>query len=149
MYLVVPNGGYNADSLPVRVDLYHESAYLCPGTNKMKRLYLNIMKWFLHVLFISYMAGITLFTHSHVVNGVTIVHSHPFKKGVEHSHTTVEFQLIHFLNHFQTTDAGILPVFASFIALLLCTLLWCPQRTGHLTPCVGVVSLRAPPSFRL
>ena len=122
MYLVVPNGGYNADSLPVRVDLYHESAYLCPGTNKMKRLYLNIMKWFLPVLFISYMAGITLFTHSHVVNGVTIVHSHPFKKGVEHSHTTVEFQLIHFLNHFQTTDAGILPVFASFIALLLCTL---------------------------
>ena len=115
----------------------------------MKRLYLNIMKWFLPVLFISYMAGITLFTHSHVVNGVTIVHSHPFKKGVEHSHTTVEFQLIHFLNHFQTTDAGILPVFASFIALLLCTLLWCPQRTGHLTPCVGVVSLRVPPSFRL
>lgn len=81
MYLVVPNGGYNADSLPVRVDLYHESAYLCLGTNKMKRLYLNIMKWFLPVLFISYMAGITLFTHSHVVNGVTIVHSHPFKKG--------------------------------------------------------------------
>ena len=59
MYLVVPNGGYNADSLPVRVDLYHESAYLCLGTNKMKRLYLNIMKWFLPVLFISYMAGIT------------------------------------------------------------------------------------------
>ena len=47
------------------------------------------MKWFLPVLFISYMAGITLFTHSHVVNGVTIVHSHPFKKGSEHSHTTV------------------------------------------------------------
>jgi hypothetical protein len=47
------------------------------------------MKWFLPVLFISYMAGITLFTHSHVVNGVTIVHSHPFKKGGEHSHTTV------------------------------------------------------------
>ena len=46
MYLVVPNGGYNADSLPVRVDLYHESAYLCLGTNKMKRLYLNIMKWY-------------------------------------------------------------------------------------------------------
>lgn len=52
MYLVVPNGGYNADSLPVRVDLYHESAYLCPGTNKMKRLYLNIMNGsFLYCLF--------------------------------------------------------------------------------------------------
>ena len=63
----------------------------------MKQLYLNIMKCFLPVLFISYMAGITLFTHSHVVNGVTIVHSHPFKKGSEHSHTTVEFQLLHLL----------------------------------------------------
>ena len=33
------------------------------------------MKWFLPVLFISYMAGITLFTHSHVVNGVTMAQS--------------------------------------------------------------------------
>ena len=58
------------------------------------------MKWFLPVLFISYMAGITLFTHSHVVNWVTIVHSHPFKKGsnrecwyqtaVGHQHMTQE-----------------------------------------------------------
>ena len=129
--------------------MHDESAYLCHRMNQMKRLYLNIMKWLLPVLFISYMAGITLFTHSHVVNGVTIVHSHPFKKGAEHSHTTVEFQLIHFLNHFQTIDAGILPVFTSFVALLLCTLLWCPQQTGRLTPCAGVVSLRAPPAFRL
>ena len=125
MYLVVPNGGYNADSLPVRVDLYHESAYLCPGTNKMKRLYLNIMKWFLPVLFISYMAGITLFTHSHVVNGVTIVHSHPFKKGVEHSHTTVEFQLLHFLTHFQ--------VFFLYLphSSLYCFVRFCGVRSGR------------------
>lgn len=115
----------------------------------MRRLYLNIMKWFLPVLFISYMVGITLFTHSHVVNGVTIVHSHPFRKGAEHSHTTVEFQLIHLLTHVQTTDSGILPIFASFIALLLCTLLWRPQRIACFAPCTGVVSLRAPPSSRL
>ena len=77
----------------------------------MKRLYLSILKWFLPVLFISYMAGITLFTHSHVVNGVTIVHSHPFKKGTKHEHTSVEFQLIHFLTHVQTTDAGICSIY--------------------------------------
>ena len=71
------------------------------------------MKWFLPVLFISYMAGITLFTHSHVVNGVTIVHSHPFKKGGEHSHTTVEFQLIHILDHTLVTDNGLTPLFFS------------------------------------
>ena len=77
----------------------------------MRQLYRNIIKFFLPVLFISYMAGITLFTHSHVVNGVTIVHSHPFKKGSEHSHTTVEFQLIHFLNHVLVTDNGLTPLF--------------------------------------
>lgn len=115
----------------------------------MRRFYLNIMKWFLPVLFISYLTGITFFTHSHVVNGVTIVHSHPFKKGAEHSHTTVEFQLIHYLKHFQTTDAGFLSVFAPFIALLLRMLLWRPQLTGHITPCIGAVSLRAPPSTYL
>lgn len=116
--------------------------------DQMRRYYLNILKWFLPILFISYLAGITLFTHSHVVNGVTIVHSHPFKKGSEHSHTAVEFQLIHDLNHFQTTDGGFFCVFAPFIALLLCMLLWCPQQAGHIAPCVGAVSLRAPPSFR-
>lgn len=71
----------------------------------MRQLYRNIIKFFLPVLFISYMAGITLFTHSHVVNGVTIVHSHPFKKGTEHNHTTVEFQLLHLLNQVLVTDS--------------------------------------------
>ena len=145
MYLVVPNGGYNADSLPVRVDLYHESAYLCLGTNKMKRLYLNIMKWFLPVLFISYMAGITLFTHSHLVNGVTIVHSHPFKKGTEHNHTTVEFQLLHLLNQVLVTDSGLLPIFVVSVLSLLCILLIRPQGACYCRSCPGVVSLRAPP----
>ena len=77
----------------------------------MRQLYRNIIKFFLPVLFISYMAGITLFTHSHVVNGVTIVHSHPFKKGTEHNHTTVEFQLLHLLNQVLVTDSGLLPIF--------------------------------------
>ena len=48
------------------------------------------MKWFLPVLFISYMAGITLFTHSHVVNGVTIVHSHPFERAADGTYHHVE-----------------------------------------------------------
>ena len=112
----------------------------------MKQLYLNILKWFLPVLFISYMAGITLFTHSHVVNGVTIVHSHPFKKGSEHSHTTVEFQLIHLLNHVLTTDNGLLPVFTAAVLSLLCILIARPQSTRYCRPCPGIISLRAPPA---
>lgn len=104
------------------------------------------MRWFLPVLFISYMAGITLFTHSHVVNGVTIVHSHPFKKDSPHSHTTVEFQLIHLLSHVATTGAGIFFLSFQFIAYLLYTLScvrigqdtvrpsWAWYLCGHLLP---------------
>ena len=50
---------------------------------------LNIMRCFLPVLFVSYLVSITFFAHIHVVNGVTIVHSHPFKKGAAHKHSTV------------------------------------------------------------
>ena len=106
------------------------------------------MRWFLPVLFISYMAGITLFTHSHVVNGVTIVLSHPFKKDSPHSHTTVEFQLIHLLSHVATTGAGIFFLSFQFIAYLLYTLSWRPDRAGYCSSVVGVVSLRAPPAGR-
>ena len=100
------------------------------------------MKWFLPVLFISYMA---LFNHSHVVNGVTIVHSHPFKKGSEHSHTTVEFQLIHLLNHVLVTDSGLIPTFAVAALSLLCILFIRPQVEPYHRSCPGVISLRAPP----
>ncbi|WP_287816811.1 hypothetical protein [Bacteroides sp.] len=111
----------------------------------MKQLYLHIMKWFLPVLFISCMAGITLFTHSHVVNGVTIVHSHPFKKGSEHSHTTVEFQLIHLLSHVLVTDSGLIPTFSVAALSLLCILFVRPQIEQFHRSCPGVISLRAPP----
>lgn len=100
----------------------------------MRQLYRNIIKFFLPVLFISYMAGITLFTHSHVVNGVTIVHSHPFKKGTEHNHTTVEFQLLHLLNQVLVTDSGLLPIFVVSVLSLLCILLIRPQGACYCRP---------------
>ncbi len=111
----------------------------------MKRLYLYTMKCFLPVLFILYMAGITLFTHSHVVNGVTIVHSHPFKKTANHSHTTVEFLLIHHLSHLAVTGDGLFPLSLSLVYLFLGILLSCPQRVGYGGFALGVHSLRAPP----
>lgn len=107
------------------------------------------MKWFLPVLFISYMAGITLFTHSHVVNGVTIVHSHPFKKGGEHSHTTVEFQLIHILDHTLVTDNGLTPLFVTSVLSLLCIFLASPQRMRYCRPCPGAISPERLLSFSL
>ena len=51
---------------------------------------------------------------------VTIVHSHPFKKDSPHSHTTVEFQLIHLLSHVATT--GPASFFSLFSLLLICSI---------------------------
>lgn len=50
-------------------------------------------------LYLSYQAGITMFTHVHCVNGVVVVHSHP-SKSKKHSHTTGQYLFIHQLNHF-------------------------------------------------
>lgn len=62
------------------------------------------MKFFLPVLFVCYMGGIHLFTHTHVVNGVIVVHSHLYDKGLQHEHTTVELNTIFYLTHFLVTD---------------------------------------------
>ena len=70
---------------------------------------------------------------------------HPFKKGSEHSHTTVEFQLIHLLNHVLVTDSGLIPTFAVAALSLLCILFIRPQVEPYHRSCPGVISLRAPP----
>lgn len=53
------------------------------------------------LVFASYWCGITLFTHSHVVNGVIVVHSHPFKAG--HTHTDAQLETIFYLSLLQTS----------------------------------------------
>jgi hypothetical protein len=66
------------------------------------------MRYFLLLLFLGYYGSITFFTHTHIVNGVAIVHSHPYNpfskdKPVNHQHSENEFILIYFLSHFLTT----------------------------------------------
>lgn len=106
------------------------------------------MRYFLPILFVSYLASITLFTHVHVVNGVTIVHSHPFKKGTAHEHTTVELLLVHFLSHLITDGSAVAFALSLFIPFLLWLLLPFRQSAHYHSPYHGVVSLRAPPVIR-
>ena len=66
------------------------------------------MRYFLLILFLGYYASITSFTHTHILNGVAIVHSHPYNpfskdKPVNHQHSANGFVLIHLLSHFFTT----------------------------------------------
>jgi len=73
------------------------------------------MRYFLLLLFLGYYGSITLFKHPHIINGVTIVHSHPFNSGtgensLSHSHTTNGYIIIQLLSDFLFTL-----VFLSFL----------------------------------
>ena len=116
--------------------------------NEVKRLLLNITRYFLPILFVSYLVSFTFFAHVHVVNGVTIVHSHPFKKGAAHKHSTVELLLIHFLSHLTADGAAV--VFRSFpFYSFLIVFVARPFAVCSLSLSVswGLVGLRAPPGL--
>lgn len=109
------------------------------------------LKIIFSVIFLLYFSSITFFTHSHVINGVTIVHSHPFAEDNEgkplHQHTGAEIQLINILSVFFSAA-----VIISIIALLLPPLIKVVTHTGYiykLFSCirVGQSRLRPPPSF--
>lgn len=116
--------------------------------NMVKRWFLHSVRWFLPVLFISYLASITFFAHIHVVDGMTIVHSHPFKKGAAHQHTAVELLLVHFLSHLTTDGAAVVFALCLFIPFLLFLLPLPALRARYYCPYYGVVGLRAPPAVR-
>ena len=109
----------------------------------MKKYLIHILKLFLPLIFIAYLGGITLFTHSHVVNGVIIVHSHPFNGA--HKHTEVELETIFFLSSFAASDSLLTPFSASILLVLLC-LLATPivEHIKLAKACCGIY-LRAPP----
>lgn len=68
----------------------------------------KIMRLLLLALFLGYYGSITLFTHTHIVSGVAIVHSHlsnPFssKKTDNQQHSADGFVLLQLLSHFSST----------------------------------------------
>lgn len=52
-------------------------------------------------IFLSYYAGISLFAHTHIVNGAVIVHSHPFAKS-SHDHSDAQVLAFNQVGHFQS-----------------------------------------------
>lgn len=55
-------------------------------------------------VFMAYYAIISVYAHVHVVNGVMVVHSHPFSN--QHSHPTGQTLVLHYLTHFNSLEAG-------------------------------------------
>ena len=115
----------------------------------MKRLLLRILKYFLPAMFKSYVGLVSLFVHSHVVNGVTIVHSHPFSKDVEHTHSSAEFQLINHLSQIWVTGAIVLSLLVTPLLLFFLELLPDARLQVIVSSRLTGIQLRAPPSYSL
>lgn len=80
----------------------------------------KLIHLFLLALFLNYYGSITFFSHYHVVNGVTIVHSHFFcghadaDGKADHTHSPKELTLIAYLTTFVTLISAALIVQISF-----------------------------------
>ena len=91
-----------------------------------KRWCVGLSKYFFLILFLGFFASTSFFKHAHIVDGVTIIHSHPFKIDVDgkpsHNHTPNAYLLIH--------------LFAVFTATIICFLLiqnlfWLNQKSAY------------------
>lgn len=83
----------------------------------MRRLRNIFIHCFLPLLFIWYISGISLFPHTHIVDGVTIVHSHP-NPDAEHN-SGEDFVTINMLSHFHSCGAEIGVQLPSIFQLLI------------------------------
>ena len=66
----------------------------------------SIKKWFLLILFASYVSGISFFTHTHTIDHIVYVHSHPYKKSEQkkHTHTHNELHILDLYYHTTLTE---------------------------------------------
>lgn len=110
----------------------------------MRNLIGHILRFVLPCLFFAYMGCISLFRHSHIVNGVTIVHSHPFAQE-EHEHSSSELELI---QHFNTVwiDDTLFPAATGFAPLqFLCRIVSETPASNPLQIEESLFFLRGPP----
>ena len=59
----------------------------------------------LMMVFCSYYAGISMFSHTHIANGSSIVHSH-LGGDAEHEHSDSQYAVIDILSNFQSETAA-------------------------------------------
>lgn len=102
------------------------------------------MRFFLPLLFITYLGSITLFNHSHVVNGVIIVHSHPFKGS--HEHTEAQLETVLFLSSFISSFLSVLITVLTTVFLLCVLKAPFAERIKQMKV-LGGIRLRAPPFY--
>jgi hypothetical protein len=107
----------------------------------------QLISHLLMVIFALYYANICFFYHSHIINGVTIVHSH--FHGNAHTqtdtHSSNELTLISTLSVFHSLQANL--SFAGLgIFLLLQTIIRTSYKGDIIPTTYACISLRAPPT---
>lgn len=129
---------------------------------KIKKVIKSISQCILMLLFLGYYISITFFTHAHIFNGVTIVHSHFYidktvnnytdndtanstTTPIKHTHTSAELTFI-----------SLLPVIYQFSIAIIClpSIKHCIRKVKHVVFNNTIIksnyfitdhSLRAPP----
>ena len=103
----------------------------------------------LSALFLAYLSSLVAFTHVHIVNGVTIVHSHPYETNDDglpsHEHGYAEFQLLHQYSVLQILGAALSVVSIVVFYPYFHKLSIAPVYPDYFIPFRGKRTLRAPP----
>lgn len=69
-------------------------------------------------LFVVYFVSTNFFGHKHLVNGVLIVHSHPFSQTEQHNHSCETINLLQQLSHVVYKFVSLILILSAFIHLL-------------------------------
>jgi len=118
----------------------------------LKKIPANIKSCFFLLLFLAFFGSNNLFSHVHIVDGVALAHSHPFRHGENrmpsHTHTPVGFLYIYFMLNFNA---------ALIVFLLLKSFLSSPgtnNKRGYISnlklqPFQTPVTYRGPPYYSI
>lgn len=118
----------------------------------LKKLSIDISKYLLLILFLGFFGSITFFSHAHIVDGVTIVHSHPYKSDNKgnplHSHSDKGYITIQLLSCFIISSILIYYIFGALAPVIF--KLAAKPGEGHTNNLKQYFySLRAPPDEML
>ena len=103
-----------------------------------------IKAWVLLLLFVVYQVGSTSFVHTHIVNGVTVVHSHLSTQG-DHQHTAKQVQAIDYICHYVCSDVPECVTLEAVCSELL-QRHYAEALVSTLTTAVRAFCLRGPPA---
>lgn len=108
----------------------------------------RIIASLLFVVFTFYYVDICFFSHSHTINGTTVIHSHLHNKSHAQTgtHTDGELKLISSLSAFETLAAEVCTVGSEVLILLQVFILPFFEEKIYSKP-AACISLRAPPAL--